>query len=438
MSINQLKPVLFKVDEDVLTLKFKHLKFVGCAISLLLALFTAHIQAQNIVTSQYFYDDKGRLIKVIDSTGDVAEYIYDRAGNIVEIKRSSVAGNLFIFSFTPQQGAPGTLVTINGQGFSSVSSNNIVRFNGTAALITSASTSRLAARVPAGATTGPISVTVGANTALTDRNFIVFPAPAINSISPRFAERATSLFLRMNGINLIGSTFSILPASVPPKITVASANIEPDGTSALLNLSLDSSALGAFTVVAANSSGNSDSSITSANTFTIVVPGAPDIDGDGLSNNEEAQRGTDPANPDTDGDGFIDGLEAQFGSDPLNRNSVPELTDPTKEAVGAFFSIKSLAAPPGVEAKETVGSVFSVKDIAAPPGDEAREAVSLFFSLKNLSAPAGDEAKETVCLTFSLKNSASPSGPEAGEAISPVFSLRRTSAPNAQAKKKDQ
>ena len=44
-----------------------------------------------------------------------------------------------------------------------------------------------------------------------------------------------------------------------------------------------------------------------------------DIDGDndGLSDNEEADLGTDPNNPDTDGDGLGDREELEFGSDPL-------------------------------------------------------------------------------------------------------------------------
>ena len=36
---------------------------------------------------------------------------------------------------------------------------------------------------------------------------------------------------------------------------------------------------------------------------------ALDFDGDGLTNLEEYQNGTDPLNPDTDGDGFSDGYE---------------------------------------------------------------------------------------------------------------------------------
>lgn len=43
-----------------------------------------------------------------------------------------------------------------------------------------------------------------------------------------------------------------------------------------------------------------------------------DNDGDGLTNFEEGNLGTDPNNPDTDGDGVNDGDEVTNGSDPLN------------------------------------------------------------------------------------------------------------------------
>jgi hypothetical protein len=47
-----------------------------------------------------------------------------------------------------------------------------------------------------------------------------------------------------------------------------------------------------------------------------------DPDGDGLSNTEENQLGTDRNNPDTDGDGLTDGNELfTYGTDPLNADS---------------------------------------------------------------------------------------------------------------------
>jgi hypothetical protein len=49
----------------------------------------------------------------------------------------------------------------------------------------------------------------------------------------------------------------------------------------------------------------------------------PDADLDGLSDDEEAQLGTDPHHPDTDGDTFPDGVEIAAGTAPLSARSVP-------------------------------------------------------------------------------------------------------------------
>jgi hypothetical protein len=45
---------------------------------------------------------------------------------------------------------------------------------------------------------------------------------------------------------------------------------------------------------------------------------AIDTDGDGVSDDEERRRGTDPNNTDTDGDGLPDGEELRVGADPLD------------------------------------------------------------------------------------------------------------------------
>ncbi|MCX6398708.1 MAG: thrombospondin type 3 repeat-containing protein [Propionibacteriales bacterium] len=47
-------------------------------------------------------------------------------------------------------------------------------------------------------------------------------------------------------------------------------------------------------------------------------PEPVDTDGDGLTDEEEATLGTDPALADTDGDGVDDGQEVTDGTDPLN------------------------------------------------------------------------------------------------------------------------
>ena len=60
-----------------------------------------------------------------------------------------------------------------------------------------------------------------------------------------------------------------------------------------------------------------------AGQFTFVPADfSPDGDGDGLSDFDEANAGTDPGNPDTDGDGLPDGWEVFYGLDPLDDGSI--------------------------------------------------------------------------------------------------------------------
>jgi gliding motility-associated-like protein len=81
-----------------------------------------------------------------------------------------------ITSFTPSSGLIGTTVTITGTNFDPVPANNTVQFNGALATATASTSTSITTTVPAGATTGPITVTVLGNTATSASNFIVCPA----------------------------------------------------------------------------------------------------------------------------------------------------------------------------------------------------------------------------------------------------------------------
>ncbi|MGZ4843338.1 MAG: beta strand repeat-containing protein [Candidatus Angelobacter sp.] len=60
-----------------------------------------------------------------------------------------------------------------------------------------------------------------------------------------------------------------------------------------------------------------------------------DTDGDGLTNLQEFQLGTDPRNPDTDGDGVSDGEEVKRGTNPLNADTDGDgLTDADEIRLG--------------------------------------------------------------------------------------------------------
>jgi len=52
-----------------------------------------------------------------------------------------------------------------------------------------------------------------------------------------------------------------------------------------------------------------------------VIDTELDSDGDGLTDEQEIELGTDPNNPDTDGDGISDGREKELGTDPLKKDT---------------------------------------------------------------------------------------------------------------------
>ncbi len=89
-----------------------------------------------------------------------------------------------IENFTPTQGSVGTAVTLTGQNFAPVGAENQVAFNGVAATVISATATTISTSVPAGATTGPITVTTDGGTDTSATNFIVLAGPTINSFTP--------------------------------------------------------------------------------------------------------------------------------------------------------------------------------------------------------------------------------------------------------------
>ncbi|PYU12888.1 MAG: hypothetical protein DMG37_12010 [Acidobacteria bacterium] len=104
--------------------------------------FASPLRAQSNV--QYVYDALGRLAQVIDPSGNTATYNYDAVGNLLSITRSTTSpSGLAVFSFSPAQGSVGQTVTIQGQNFSVTPSANTVKFNGTTATVTAATTNQL-------------------------------------------------------------------------------------------------------------------------------------------------------------------------------------------------------------------------------------------------------------------------------------------------------
>jgi len=162
----------------------------------------------------YAYDALGRLIQVsTPAQGTVQAYRYDSAGNIVGSPVSS-ASVLTIAGFSPGAGGTGRQVTIVGSGFSTTASANAVAFNGAAATIVSATTTELVVSVPAAATSGPISVSVGGPVVQSTSSFTILTAqgaPTISAFSPSSGGAGST-------ITISGTNF--FPGAVDNKVLI--------------------------------------------------------------------------------------------------------------------------------------------------------------------------------------------------------------------------
>jgi YD repeat-containing protein len=138
--------------------------------------------ASSTAPVNYIYDELGRLVGAVDPAGNAASYAYDPVGNILSITRYS-STQVSVIKFTPKSGPVGATVTIYGSGFSSTASQDTVKFNGTTATVTYASSTQLVVTVPTGATTGTISVTSPTGTGTSTASFTVGASPGAPTIS---------------------------------------------------------------------------------------------------------------------------------------------------------------------------------------------------------------------------------------------------------------
>jgi YD repeat-containing protein len=166
------------------------------------------VPAAHAADVSYVYDSLGRLLAVVDSSGDTVTYAYDSTGNLLSISRYA-SSSISIINVTPGQGPVGTAVTISGTGFSTIPSQNTVTFNGTAASVTSATSTKLQVTVPAAATTGLIAVTAPAGSATSAKPFTVTAgagAPAGTSFTPSVGPAGTS-------VTVTGTNFETVPTN---------------------------------------------------------------------------------------------------------------------------------------------------------------------------------------------------------------------------------
>lgn len=198
------------------------------AIPILMMLLVG-LLCNTVHATQYYYDELGRLISVVDSNGQSTVYQYDPSGNLlgVDIVNQTV---LDIIDFTPKSGPVGTSVDIIGSGFSSDPVANTVLINGTVANISSAFANVLTVSIPAGASTGLIQVDTSAGSALSTDLLVVEAdsgAPIITSLSSNCLSGGQTFTI--TGLNLgeqsltqvtVGDILASATVDSPEQITV--------------------------------------------------------------------------------------------------------------------------------------------------------------------------------------------------------------------------
>jgi RHS repeat-associated protein len=193
---------------------------------------------------RYFYDAEGRLKGVYSPASETALYGWDAAGNLLSVGRKS-SSVLSITESSPEQGAVGETVTIYGTGFSTTTSNDTVKFNGTAAVVTAATAWSLTTKVPTGATTGTVTVkTLTEGPVTSAQTFTVVAvsgAPHVASLSASVATAGSTVTI--NGSNFATSTAGNVVMVNQTRALVTSA------TSTALQVTVPGATVGGHVVV---------------------------------------------------------------------------------------------------------------------------------------------------------------------------------------------
>jgi hypothetical protein len=133
-----------------------------------------------------------------------------------------------ILGIRPAKGSSGDLVSIVGTNFSTVVSQNVVKFNGVQTQLKSATKTELVAYAPSGAKTGPITLKVGTNAVITGPVFTYIPRVSISTVTPSKAKPGTIVTVtganfstvKINNVVMFGGVGATVATATTTKLTV--------------------------------------------------------------------------------------------------------------------------------------------------------------------------------------------------------------------------
>ena len=162
-----------------------------------------------------------------------------------------------ITNFTPS-GAVSATVIISGTNFNTIPINNIVMFNGIPSVVTNSTSTTITTTVPAGATTGKISLTLNNITVISNTDFTVLPTPTFTDFSP--LSGAAGAIVVISGTN-----FSTIPSDNVVKFNEVTAEVKGSTPTSITVIVPVGASTGRITIKV------SGITITSATNF-IVMP----------------------------------------------------------------------------------------------------------------------------------------------------------------------
>jgi hypothetical protein len=194
---------------------------VGAVVTLLGSNFTGATQVtvNGVVVTAFTVNSANQITFTVPAGATTGPIVVTGPTGTGTSATSFVIGNPpTITSFSPTSGAAGTSVVITGTNFTSASA---VAFNGTnAPTFTVNSATQITVTVPAGATTGTITVTTPIASATSANVFTVIAPPTIISFTPAAGQPGTVVVI--TGANFTGATTVAFNGTNAPVFTVNS------------------------------------------------------------------------------------------------------------------------------------------------------------------------------------------------------------------------